>query len=130
MKYLSSLKRQRQGQTLVEFALVLPLLLLLLVGIAEFTITVLSYNTLADAARQGARYGIVHPNAPVEIENVAREAANWLDQNALTINVYTSSQTITVEAVYNLNLITGMIVQTVGGKRTLQLRAVSTMQRE
>lgn len=66
-----------QGQMLVEFVLILPLFLLL--GIAEFTIAVLSYNTLADAARQGARYGIVHPVDVEAIEAVAPDATSWLD---------------------------------------------------
>ena len=123
-------KQRDKGQTLVEFALLLPLLLLLLVGIAEFTIAVLSYNTLADAARQGARYGIVHPSANADIENVARDATQWLDQDMLTFNITTGSTTITVEAVYELDLITGFLVEAVGGNRRLQLRAVSTMQTE
>ena len=123
-------KQRDKGQTLVEFALLLPLLLLLLVGIAEFTIAVLSYNTLADAARQGARYGIVYPNANADIENVARDATQWLDQDMLTFNITTGSTTITVEAVYELDLITGFLVEAVGGNRRLQLRAVSTMQTE
>ncbi len=123
-------KQRDKGQTLVEFALLLPLLLLLLVGIAEFAIVVLSYNTLADAARQGARYGIVHPNAIADIENVARDATQWLDQDMLTFNITTGSTTITVEAVYELDLITGFLVEAVGGNRRLQLRAVSTMQTE
>lgn len=114
---------------MVEFALVLPLLLLLLIGIAEFTIVVLSYNTLADASRQAARYGIVHPNDRTGIENSARHVAQWLDQSRLVITI-SSVGAIRVEATYDLDLITGFIVEAVGGTRTLRLRAVSTMQME
>jgi hypothetical protein len=46
---------------LVEFALILPLLLLLFFGIIEVGRLMLSYNTIANAAREGARYGIVDP---------------------------------------------------------------------
>ena len=49
------------GQELVEFALILPLLLLLFLGIIEFGRAILAYNTIANAAREGARYGIVDP---------------------------------------------------------------------
>ncbi|MDX9952997.1 MAG: TadE/TadG family type IV pilus assembly protein [Anaerolineae bacterium] len=119
-----------QGQTLVEFVLILPLLLLL--GIAEFTIAVLSYNTLADAARQGARYGIVHPTDVASIEAVARDATSWLDQDALTftVNPDMGARTINVLAQYDLRLISGVIIEAVGGNPTVNLRAISTMQME
>ncbi len=51
----------QRGQQLVEFALLLPLLLLLLFGIIEFGIAVFRYNTIANVSREVARYGIVHP---------------------------------------------------------------------
>jgi Flp pilus assembly protein TadG len=50
------------GQELVEFALILPLLLLLFLGIIEFGRAILTYNTIANAAREGARHGIVDSN--------------------------------------------------------------------
>ncbi len=128
-------RQLQKGQTLVEFALILPLLLLLLLGIAEFAIAVLAYNTLADSARQGARYGIVHYNdvdVADAIEAVARDATGWLDQNALTYTVDSNvgAGIVTVTAEYDLSLISGVIIEAVGGNPTLHLRAVSTMQLE
>ncbi|MBN1921705.1 MAG: pilus assembly protein [Anaerolineae bacterium] len=121
-----------RGQALVEFVLVLPLLLLLLLGIAEFAIAVLSYNTLADAARQGARYGIVHPDDVATIEAVARDATSWLDQDALTFTVNSDmgARTVSVLAEYDLNLISGVVIEAVGGNPTVHLHAISTMQVE
>jgi hypothetical protein len=46
----------RLGQTMVEFALGLPVLLLLLVGIVEMSRMVLAYNVVNNAAREGALY--------------------------------------------------------------------------
>jgi Flp pilus assembly protein TadG len=54
--------KREDGQELVEFALILPLLLLLCFGIIEVGRLMLSYNTVANAAREGARHGIVDPN--------------------------------------------------------------------
>ena len=48
----------RRGQTLVEFAISLPLLLLLLFGIIEFGRLFQSWVTLQNAARTAARYTI------------------------------------------------------------------------
>ena len=44
-----------RGQTMTEFALVLPVLALILFGIIQFGIVFNNYVTLTDAARAGAR---------------------------------------------------------------------------
>jgi len=49
-----------RGQALVEFALVAPVFFLLLFAIIEGGRFILYYETLANATREGARYGIVH----------------------------------------------------------------------
>ena len=50
-------KRGQRGQTMVEFAIVLPIFLLLLLGIAQGGIAFNNYIQLTDATRAGARYG-------------------------------------------------------------------------
>jgi Flp pilus assembly protein TadG len=49
-----------RGQTLVEFALVLPVLMLLILGIFDLGHGVYAYNTVANAARTGARIAAVN----------------------------------------------------------------------
>jgi len=49
-----------RGQALVEFALVAPVFFLLLFAVIEGGRFILYYETLANATREGARYGIVH----------------------------------------------------------------------
>ena len=51
--------RPRRGQALVEFALVLPLLMLVLFGIVEFGRAWNAKQVLTDAAREGARLAVV-----------------------------------------------------------------------
>lgn len=48
-------RKKTRGQAVVEFALVLPILLLLLLGISEFGRAFLTLNSLTQAAREGAR---------------------------------------------------------------------------
>lgn len=52
-------RRSQSGQTLVEFALVAPLLLMVLFGTIEFCFLYQSTNTINFAAREGARVGAV-----------------------------------------------------------------------
>ena len=56
-----SIFRDQKGQNLVEFALVLPLLLLLVIGIAEFGRAWMTQNILTGAAREAARLAAVAP---------------------------------------------------------------------
>ncbi len=49
----------RSGQSLVEFALVFPLFVLLAFGVIDAGRAVVTYNTVANAARDGARVAIV-----------------------------------------------------------------------
>jgi Flp pilus assembly protein TadG len=54
-----------RGQSLVEFALVIPIILLLIVAFAEIGRAVFAYNAIANAARQGARVAAVNQLADV-----------------------------------------------------------------
>ena len=55
------IRRMRSGgQTLVEFALVAFMAVILLLSLVEISRMVLVYTTVANAARAGARYAIVH----------------------------------------------------------------------
>lgn len=59
MRRIFKLRKNEKGQSLVEFALILPLLLLLIMGIIQFGLVFLGYISVSNAAREGARVGIV-----------------------------------------------------------------------
>lgn len=50
----------RRGQSLVEFALLLPVLLVILLGLLDFGRAVFAYNAVSEAARNGSRVAIVN----------------------------------------------------------------------
>ena len=52
--------RSSEGGTLVEFSLTVLMLLMLMFGVVEMGRLVLVYTTIANSARAGARYAIVH----------------------------------------------------------------------
>jgi hypothetical protein len=64
-----------RGQAVVEFALIVPVLIMLLLGIMEFGRAVYTSNALANAAREGARYGIINPQDTGGIKAHAVETA-------------------------------------------------------
>jgi len=51
------------GAILVEFALVAPVLILVLVGCLDFARAINAYVTITSASREGARYATVNPSA-------------------------------------------------------------------
>jgi Flp pilus assembly protein TadG len=51
--------RGGRGQSLVEFAMVLPILTILIFGVIDFSLGLRSYISLTNATREGARYAAV-----------------------------------------------------------------------
>jgi Flp pilus assembly protein TadG len=75
-------KRTERGQTMVEFAVVLPVLAFILFGILRFGITLNNYITLTSAVRDGARKGAVNRTAADPIgTTVAAVKASGVDLN-------------------------------------------------
>jgi Flp pilus assembly protein TadG len=67
-------RHHERGQSLVEFALILPVLLILLLGILDFGRAVAAYNSVANAARSAVRVAIVDQN-PDRITEAAEAEA-------------------------------------------------------
>lgn len=67
---------RNRGQALLEFALAIPVFLLLMVGLFDLGRAVFSYNTLTNAAREGARTAIVN-------QDVASIVARAKEQTAI-----------------------------------------------
>ena len=115
--------KNESGQTLVEFALTSLMFILVLMGVIEMGRMALVYTAVANAARAGARYAIVHgssrsgtgvngPSGPTcpctQVNTVVQNFASTgiLNQSNLTINVtYANSSndpgsTVTVRVSY------------------------------
>ncbi len=61
-----------RGQSLVELAISLPVIILLLLGTVDFAMAIFSYAIIRDAAQEGALYGSFNPDNKTEIESRAR----------------------------------------------------------
>ena len=73
------------GQSLVEFALILPILLILLFGILDFGRAIFAYNSVSNAARSGARVAIVNQDIG-DITAAVEEEAFGLGEVAVTFD--------------------------------------------
>ncbi|OIO97558.1 MAG: hypothetical protein AUJ92_03425 [Armatimonadetes bacterium CG2_30_59_28] len=80
---------------MVEFALVLPVMILIILGMIEYSRAYYSSSLLQNAAREGARYGILHPDwvddaDNADPDNVTARTQRFiagLNMNNLTITV-------------------------------------------
>lgn len=105
---------------MTEFALILPILVLLLFGVIQFGIVFNHYLTVTDAARAGARKGAVSMygdgSPAAAAEQAARDSADNLDDGELDVDVFAnpawekgSDISVTVSYPYEVSLV-GIVV--------------------
>jgi Flp pilus assembly protein TadG len=108
-----------RGQSLVEFALALPILVLLLFAVIQFGVAFNNYVTLTDATRAGARKAAVGrqlSNPQSTTITAVRNSATDLRQSDLDVTVSSTWQpgadvNVTATYPYTINLL-GIPVKT------------------
>ena len=108
-KYL----KNNRGQAMVEFALVVPVLLLLVFGIMEFSMVMHQYMAVAEGAREGARSAALGSNDAV-VAAAAKNAAPGLESSRIEVSVLptperTRGESVTVTVSYPVTLVTPLI---------------------
>lgn len=78
MKLYKSLNSNDDGAAVVEFAIVLPLFMVLTFGIIEFGIIMYNKAIITNASREGARFGILYANPPKSEAAVKERVADKL----------------------------------------------------
>jgi len=85
MSRLRRLKRSERGAELIEFALTLPLMLLLVLGIIEFGFLFQEFEVVTNAAREGARVGALIPSAGYTTEEAKTRVTDYLLAGGLDV---------------------------------------------
>jgi hypothetical protein len=85
-----------KGAELIEFALVFPLLLLLLFGIIDFGLLFQRYETVTNAAREGARVAVLPGYAQADVEARVKQYLNAAGLTATPSLAYTAPQALNV----------------------------------
>ncbi len=81
---LKNLRADREGNFAIEFALALPILLLLLVGLLDLGRMSIEKSALLQGAREGAQYGILAPTDTTNIQTTAQNATGISGATATT----------------------------------------------
>ena len=130
--------RARRGQALVEFALLSPILMLIVLGIVEFGRAWHTFQTLTDATREAARIAVVNNGAPVDsIYNTINYALArvGMDSTAETTTITGWKTgtglptTIQVSYPYHLGWISGLLNWT-GAQSNISLKTQHVMRQE
>src|SRR5262245_59630018 len=142
LKFRPKRKSSERGAELIEFALVLPLLLLLVLGIVDFGFLFQRFEVVTNAAREGARLavlpGYVSGDVVSRVNTYLTEGGVPFDATHLQVQVTDVSITIaagkTVDAkevqvrYFHDYLFLGGVLGWFGGSLTsVPLTAVSTM---
>lgn len=125
--------KQRKGQSLVETALILPVILLILTGIIDFGLLFNNYIIIANASREVARQVVVG-KTDIQINTVFDNMTSTLDKTKLNISISPSysnrhrDDEITVTVTFSHSLITPIIQNLIPNPFNLESKTVMRME--
>jgi Flp pilus assembly protein TadG len=138
---LRAFRRDQRGTAVVEFALVAPILFLLVFGILDFGRALNYYNQMTQLAGQGARAAIVNnnpdgtgPASGTSIQSqLVNNYANGGLQNGLKVCITNPSppaagQPVTLQATYKFSFLP--LIGAVVGSPTITLTATQSERQE
>lgn len=105
--------KREKGQSLVEFALIIPLLVLLLLGIFDFGRIIHAYITIDHAGREAARAASVGHENPV---SVAVNRGGSINLNAGQVAYSNNGTEATITITYPVNFVTPLISKVISNK--------------
>ena len=119
----------KKGQALVELAIVFSLFIVMILVIFDLGRAVYFYSAIYNAAQEGARYGITHPNVVLGSEAAAKHLAVGLAIDPVA-TFYTDGETgdekVTVRVEYEFTPVT-VVLKMLTGSDTLTLVSEATM---
>jgi Flp pilus assembly protein TadG len=78
------IRRNQKGAAAIEFALILPVLVLLILGIIEFSVALYDKAVVTNASREGARAGIVFRDPPVTDGEIVSVVTSYCQNRMIT----------------------------------------------
>jgi len=107
MSAIKSTGKDQRGATLVEFAIAATVFLSVLFAVLEFGRALWAHNALADAARRGARYAVLHAASDTDsVKNVVVYGDPAGGTNPVVNNLTTDNVTVSYS---NFGLETGTV---------------------
>jgi Flp pilus assembly protein TadG len=92
------LRRSERGAELIEFALVLPLLIFIILGLIDFGFMFQRFEVVTNAAREGARMAALPGYAATDVDARVRSYLTTGGVDATTTNTTVSVTSVTIPA--------------------------------
>ena len=141
---MSNNQRGTFGQSAVEFALILPLILLLLLLFIDMGRLLYFHSALYNAVREGARYAVATQFSSstqretyiqqkvvgysIAVPINSSDVSIWCDEDPTNTTENPCGEFITVSAEAEIEPVIGFLAWALGGNDTFNLKAESTMQ--
>ena len=114
MRKIRTILKKRRGQAMVEFALILPVFILILLGIMEFGLVFHQYLVVTAASREGARVAALG-GTDAETRTIVNNSAASVNTGQLTTTitptVRVKGQTVSVQVTNPVTIRTPLIAQ-------------------
>jgi len=127
----------RAGQTMIEFALVLPVLLLIIAGITDFGRAYMLVQVLTNAAMEGARVGILPGKTMDDVNAAVTQVLDSSNVTASNIAISGASAAaspgtqVSVAVTADFDYLMGRIIpETLGVPTTFPLTQTAVMRHE
>lgn len=114
------------GQALVEFALLIPLFVLIVILFIDLGRATSVYIQLSNAVREGTRYAIVHQFDEENITDVVHQYSQSLDHNLMMVAPSRDTTTVTIVVTYPYSPLTPGLSWLLGGAGVIPLSVQST----
>lgn len=137
--YAAPKHAHQRGQSLIEFALLLPLLMMIMAAAIDLARVFDTYVSITNASREGARYGASFPDDAdgirdqvrreltdsgiPEPDNITPTCSAYADGSSMSCSSVSSGDRITVTVSTSFRFITGLIL----GLGSVTLTAATTM---
>ncbi len=123
--------KNRGGQSLIEFAVLLPILLMVIFGITEFGRAIMVKNVLHTAAREGARLAAVSSvgdslSVKARVAQVLEAAS--IDVYQISIITDAGAKTVEVEVTTDFEVLSGGILDPFMGMFELKGKTVMRLE--
>jgi Flp pilus assembly protein TadG len=137
MKEQAFRRKKQAGASLVEFALLAPLFVVLLFGLVEFGLSIYDKGVITNASREGARYGVIYCTPRKTTAAIKTQVQSYLTKSGFsdtaTINVTgaggASGSTLTVSVSYPYHFqVLPDFVPSLAGTTTLKSDAIMLME--
>lgn len=113
---LKGLLKEKKAQAVVEFALITPILLWMIMAVAQIAIMTADYMQLNNAARVGARAAASIGMSDTEIKRMMKDTITMMDKEAIVMTFTPddmhrhSGQPVTVSLHYDLPILVPIIL--------------------